>query len=72
MRLDIRKKISEDEDFVHSPKFDNSVRKVINKNPNGLDDSKIADMLCIKVEEVELLFQSAIKKIRQKLKIKVD
>jgi DNA-directed RNA polymerase specialized sigma24 family protein len=43
----------------------------MNKNPDGLEDSKIADILCISVEEVESLYQSAIKKIRQKLNIKV-
>lgn len=71
MKPEIHRKIQEDEDFVHFPKLDNSLKKVINKNPDGLEDNKIADILCISVEEVESLYQSAIKKIRQKLKIEV-
>jgi hypothetical protein len=71
MKSEIHRKIQEDEDFVHCPKFDNSLKKIMNKNPDGLEDSKIADILCISVEEVESLYQSAIKKIRQKLNIKV-
>jgi hypothetical protein len=71
MKPDIHKKIAEDEDFVHYPKFENSLKKVLNKNPDGLEDGKIADILCIDKEEVESIYQSAIKKIRQKLNIEV-
>lgn len=71
MKPEILKKIEEDEDYVHCPKMDNSLKKVINKNPDGLDDQKIADLLCIDVKEVEKLYQSAIKKIRKKLNIEV-
>ena len=71
MKSDILRKTEEEEDFINSPRTDNSIKKLINKNPEGVDDSKIADVLCIKVEEVETLYQSAISKIRQKLKIKV-
>jgi hypothetical protein len=71
MKPEIHKKIQEDEDFVHCPKFNNSLKKVINKNPDGLEDNKIADMLCVSIEEVSSIYNSAIEKIRQKLNIKV-
>lgn len=71
MKQEILKKIREDEDYVHCPKMDNSLKKIVNKNPDGLEDAKIADLLCVSVEEVEEIYQSAIKKIRHKLNIKV-
>jgi hypothetical protein len=71
MKPEIHKKILEEDDFVHCPKLDNSLKKVVNKNPDGLEDNKIADLLGIDSEEVDSLYQSAIKKIRQKLNIKV-
>lgn len=71
MKPEVYKKIQEDDDYVHCPKLDNSLKKVLNKNPDGLPDNKIADMLCISIDEVEIIYQSAIKKIRQKLKIEV-
>jgi hypothetical protein len=71
VKQEILKKIKEDEDYVHCPKMDNSLKKIVNKNPDGLDDAKIADLLCVNVEEVEKIYQSAIKKIRHKLNIKV-
>lgn len=71
MKPEILKKIEEDEDFINSPKTDNSLKKLMNKHPDGLEDSKIADVLCIKIQEVESIYQSAISKIRHKLKIQV-
>jgi hypothetical protein len=72
MKPEMIKKIKEEEDYVYCPKLDNSLKKVLNKNPDGLEDSKIAGLLGIDIQEVERIYQSAVKKIRQKLNIKVD
>lgn len=71
MKQETIRKIKEEDDFVNCPKMDNSLKKVMDKHPDGLEDEKIADLLCIDVEEVEAIYQSAIKKIRKKLNIEV-
>lgn len=71
MKPEVLKKIQEDEDFIHCPKMNNSIKEILKKNPDGLEDKKIADLLCMQIDEIEEIYQSAIKKLRQKLNIKV-
>jgi hypothetical protein len=71
LKPEIVEKIINDDDFVHCPKLDNSLKKVLEKNPDGLEDNKIAEMLGMTLDDVEKNYQSAVNKIRQKLNIKV-
>ena len=64
------KKISEDEDFIDCPKMKNSVNKLIEKYPDGVDDEYIAKVLNLdSTEQVEEIYQSAIQKYRKALKV---
>lgn len=64
---DIKKKIMEDEDFIYCPRLGNSLEKLIDKNPEGVDDERIAKVLLIEEEEVQSIFMQAIEKIRGKI-----
>lgn len=64
---DIKKKILEDEDFIYCPRLGNSLEKLIDKNPEGVDDERIAKVLLIEEEEVQSIFMQAIEKIRGKI-----
>lgn len=66
----IKEKIETEEDFIYCPRLGNSLDKFVEKNPDGVDDEKIAKVLLIETEEVETIFQSAISKIRKNLKLK--
>lgn len=66
----LKEKIEKDEDFIYCPRLGNSLTKFVEKNPEGVDDEKIAKVLMIEKDEVESIFQSAISKIRKNLKLK--
>ena len=70
-KKEIKKKIKEDEDFIHFPRLGNSLNNLLNVHQDGIDNSRIAKVLMITEEEVETLFNKAIKKLRKALKIKV-
>lgn len=62
-------KILQDEDFVDCPKFKNSIKKIKEKNPDGIDDKLIAEMLLLTPEELEILYLNSLQKIRKHLDI---
>lgn len=62
-----KSRIMQDEDFVDYPKFKNSIKKIKEKNPDGINDEIIAKILQITPEELETLYSNSLKKIRQHL-----
>ena len=67
---DIKELILKDEDFIYCPRLGNSLKKLIEKNPDGVDDERIAKVLLMTEEEVQGAFNRAIQKIRNTLKLK--
>ena len=65
-----KRRINEEEDFIYCPRLENSIKAMINKNPNGVDDERISRVLLITEDEVKSLYNSAIKKLRKFLGIK--
>lgn len=57
----------EDEDYIDSPKFKYSLKELLEKNPDGVDNEAISKVLNMSVEEVEEVYQSAIKKLQKTL-----
>ena len=80
-RDEIVKKIKEEEDYIRSPKFGNSLNKYLAKNPDGVqiketvkpekalsDQNKaIGRLLLINEDEVEALYQSAVDLLREEM-----
>lgn len=66
-KKEVREKILQDEDFIYCPRLGNSLTKLIEKNPEGVDDERIAKVLLIEEDEVKVLFASAIVKLRKSL-----
>lgn len=60
-------KIQNDEDFIDYPKFKNSLSKLIEKYPDGVDTETIAKVLNMTEEEVEETYQNAILKLKNNL-----
>lgn len=67
----VKEKILEDEDFIYCPRLGNSLKKLIDKNPEGVDNERIAKVLMMTEEEVEETYESALKKFREALGINV-
>lgn len=64
---DIQKRIREDEDYIRSPKFSNSLQKFLAKNPDGAEDSVIARLLSMPEEEIEAIYQEAVTALREEM-----
>jgi len=67
-----RRKIAEDPDFVNVKRFDNSLKKMLERYPDGAPPKAIAQALLMTEEEVEELYQQVVLKLRAALKVEVD
>lgn len=62
-----------DPDFIYSKRFDNSLRKLLERYPDGTAPSKvIAQALMVTEDELEELETAIITKIRTELRVEVD
>lgn len=66
-KSDMQKKIMEIEDFVHAPKFGNSLNKVLAKSDNVLENNTIGRLLMISAEEVERIYQESVLELKKEL-----
>lgn len=57
---DVKKRIFEENDYIRSYKYGNSLSKFISRNTKNLDDSAIAKLLMIEKHEVEEIYQKAV------------
>lgn len=64
----IKKRIFEEVDFVYCPRLGNSLKKLIEKYPDGIDDDRIQKVLLLSSRELEEIYQSAIEKLRKAFK----
>lgn len=60
-----RKMLETDPDWISSKRFDYSLAKLIERYPNGCPDRIIAAVLMIQEEEVEVLYQNVVLKLRR-------
>ena len=65
----IKDKIEHEEDFINYPRFNNSIKKLMLKHPNGVKTETISKALGMSTEEVENTFQAAIAKLKKIMKI---
>lgn len=65
---EVLKKILEEEDYIKCPKCSNSLNKFMMKNSDGVKNSIIGRLLMMTEQEVEEIFQEAIKILRKDMK----
>lgn len=64
----VAKKILEDEDFINSKKFNNSLSKMLTKIPDGgVENSVIAKVLLLTEEQVSEIYEESVKILRKEL-----
>lgn len=66
----LKTRIETEEDFIHCPKMGNSVDRVVEKYPDGVDDTYISKVMLMTEDEVKEIYQSILDKFRLALKIK--
>ncbi len=64
---DYIKRIMEEEDYIKSPKFNNSLAKFLSEFPEGADNNTIARLLLLTEEEVETIYNEAVSELRSNL-----
>ncbi len=64
----LQKKITEDPDFIYCPRLGNSLKKLINKHPEGVDDERLEKVLLMTSDEIEAIYQAALSKLRKSIK----
>ena len=64
----LRKKIKNDPDFVYCPRLGNSLKKLMDKHPEGIDDERIEKVLLMSKKEIEETYNSALEKLRKSIK----
>lgn len=62
--FDWKKRVAEDPDFIALKRFDFSMKKLLERYPEGCPDKVIAQALCIAEVEVEELYQKAVIQLR--------
>lgn len=68
----VKERVESEEDFCYCPRLGNSIENLIEKNPDGVDNERIAKVLLTTEEEVDNIFARAIAKIRQHLQLEED
>lgn len=61
----LRKKIMEDPDFIYCPRLGNSLSKLLDKHPDGIEDDRIEKVLLMSKKEIEKTYESALEKLRE-------
>lgn len=64
---DIKKRILEEEDYIRSPKYGNSLQKYVKVNDEELEDKIIARLLSMTEEEVRKIYQEAVEALREEM-----
>lgn len=67
---EIQTLINEDEDYIKAPKYKNSLKRFMQRFPDGVENDKIAEVLGMTEEEVEEEYMTAIAKIKRILGVR--
>jgi hypothetical protein len=65
---EIKDKINTEPDYIYSKRFDFSLKKLIDRYPEGAPNRVIAQVLQMTEEEVEVLYQQLLTKLREKIR----
>jgi hypothetical protein len=61
----LKVRVNEERDFIYCPKYDNSIYRLIQHHPEGLEIDRIAKVLLMTTEEAEELYNKILKKLRE-------
>lgn len=64
----IKKRIQTEEDFIYCPRLGNSLRRLLEKNPDGVGDDRIQKVLLMSKAEIDEKYNEIIVKLRKALK----
>lgn len=65
----LKQRILEEEDFIYCPRLGNSLKRLMDKNANGIVDERIEKVLLMTPEEVAEHYEKALEKLRKALNV---
>jgi hypothetical protein len=63
----MQKKIEQEEDFIHAPKHQNSLKKYLAKMENVPENGAIGRLLLLSAEEVGRLYEESILELKREM-----
>jgi hypothetical protein len=66
-KSELQAKILTEEDFIHSPKYQNSLNKFLAKTDNLLENGAIGRLLLIPADEVERIYQESVEALKKEM-----
>jgi hypothetical protein len=66
---EVQKMLQEDETYVYMKRFDFSIEKLEARYPDGCPDHVIAQALMITEEDVEIMYQMIVAKLRSAMRV---
>ena len=60
-------RLDSDVDFIDAPKFDNSIKKLLERYPNGVPETVICRVMKLESKEVRAIISGALEKLRAAL-----
>jgi transcriptional regulator of nitric oxide reductase len=66
-KIDMQKKILEEDDFIHAPKYQNSLNKLLAKTDKLLENGAIGRLLLLSEKEVEEIYQQSILELKKEM-----
>ena len=69
---EIKNLLENDPNYIYSKRFKHSLKNMLDRHPDGVENKQIAQVLLISEEEVEKIYQESIKKIRKIMKVEED
>lgn len=67
VKEDVLRRIQNEEDYIRSKKFSNSLTRFVAKFSDGSEDAAIARVLMMTEEEVQMIYNEAVRKLREQL-----
>lgn len=67
MMNDVRDLVETRSNFIYAKRFDNSLKKLLVRYPDGVPDRIIAQALLVTEEELERMWENIIQKLRKSM-----
>ena len=68
---EIRHRLSTDEDWIPLRRFNYSMKCLLDRYPEGVPDRIIAQVLLVDEEQVEVLYQEVVARLRTDMKVEI-
>jgi hypothetical protein len=67
---EIRQRLRREPDFIALPRFNYSLASLVERYPDGVPEKLVAEALDMTEEDAQILFESAVKKLRRAMGVK--